>query len=283
MATFRLNFLMRYGKQGFSETWYRTSGLAKDAAEFQTSWLRQFLNCRPAGTTLQAVRAADVDTPRNSYLRVYNYTVVGSGVAVPGGLADVPQACFLISLLGASFRTRPYEMRCVNDDDITYDANQNPIFGAALLQRIGNWALNTNDMGLMFRTLNPATNPANPDRPVTSLMPVPGDPTQTVVNYLTTDIPDRARVIFHHVSRQTFPGLSGTLPSIPGNAGQIILPLLWRSPAASINGGPMTVRQALYSYTSIAKATLTDFRVRKVGRVFLAARGRRSAVRYRSR
>lgn len=283
MPQYRVSFLLEYGKQGFSEVWYRQADDPVSATVFTTTQLRDFFNLRPKGTLIQAVRSNDVAVPRLGFLNVLDRELTALN---PAGLSDgdIPQAAILMSLRTRTGQRRAYMMRCVDDDWITFDDNGAAQFGAALNKALLVWFNALIDMGLQFRILLVADPVNNPDRPVATFAPFGTDFTQTVATYTGTALPAApVRVIFHKVRRSQFPGLIGSVPTIPGVGQQIVMPVSWMQPAASVNGGPATVRQALYGYATINQFQTVDFRSKKVGAPNIRARGRRAAVHYRSR
>lgn len=288
MPVHKISFLFELQKQGFSESWYVNATDPVNAVAYTNALLAGYMLLKPAGTTLQAVRATDVTTPRKTYLRVLNLLKAGLGFGNKFN-SDIPQAGLLLNLRGVGGHRKNWIMRCVGDDLITYDSNGLAVLTLpALVASISSWVTAIQRMGLMFQFLKPA-DPGNPDRLISSLAQVLNDPTQTLINYLAgppTTIPSippgAQKVIVHGISRNILPGLQGPLPVVSLGATQLQAPVVWRLPTGSISGGRASLRLVTYDYDPVDTLQLIDFRSKKVGAPFIRARGRRTAMRARS-
>lgn len=281
MAMHRLSFIFEYGKAGWSEQWYREAESALAATVFTPAQARNFMKIRSNGVVCRAIRANDVAQPRVSYLNTVNWTgeALGRNDVL---LGDPAQVALLGYVVGASQSRRPLLLRGMIDSNTERDITGRPVWNANFLTCIDAYVRFLTDTGMRIRVLD-GPNVGNPDRPVTAFSPGTNNFNVTVAQYTGLGIPQGSRVIFHGIDRNLFPGLTGPVPTLPAGADAIAIPVMWRSPAPSVPGVNARVRAVSFAYQLVQTVIPQDVRSKKVGRPSLLSRGRRQAMRFRSR
>jgi hypothetical protein len=283
MPNFKLTFIFSAFNQGWSEVWYRNASSAIAAANYNNADLQNYLAYKGAGCVVQGLRVAEVNNPRSSRLSVIEQDVTALQTN-PLSNMDSAGACILGYVNGNSGSRRPLMQRGVADILIQRDASARPILTGQIKARTLMFNAALVALGLQIRTLDDPISPGNPDIQISSLAPLTGDPSQTVITVIGLAPTGPGRVVFHGLNRNVFSGFGGSVPFINvfGTTNQIVVPVRWQQPATTVNGGRATLRFARYSYYGGLSAVVEDFRTRKVGRPSLAARGRRTPIKYRA-
>jgi hypothetical protein len=285
---FKVTYLFQYGIQGYSESWYTSlSGSAPlIAAEYALpSVIGPYTIMKGGNTIVQAVRVSDLSTPRNAFLQQMGGSVVSyqSRSLNSGGIAG---DSLLTDLFGSSNGRRSFLYRGLGENLSDFDNDGNALFSATFQFFFTQWLTfisQNNRFQIRFQT-PPGVPPAtNVPMPIVSVGPNVTSPQQSVINVVLPagyTPPPFGRIVVHGLPRRLFPGWTGSIPYSYA-ANQLFVPIIWNYSAGLYAPAKASAVVSLFGYNTIGGGEYRDFRTRKVGRPFGAARGRRSGVRYR--
>ena len=279
----RLSFIFQYWTGGWSEQWYcQGTDTTAAATQFNNTFYGKFMGLRADGVLLRAIRANNVDNPRESFLNIVNIDNQVLGVTA-GNTGEPGQVALLGYVTAEANRRRPLLLRGLGDQYVARDGDGKPIFSGLFLQGFAKYIQSLKSFGAQVKVLKAADANANPDRPIVSFAPSAAGAQNTLIAYNGLELSKDFPVIVHKVSRQSFPGFTGPLPLVSTAQTAVVVPVMWARPEILVPGGAARIRNAIFDYANVLDATPEDVRSKKIGRPSLSPRGRRTATRYRSR
>ena len=147
MGMYRLTFIYQLGNHGWTETYYRehdSARLASDLGGYDN--LKHWIEFRPTGCTLQAIRAQEVDGLRRVFLRELGLQ----------GLADVPDVPSVAAVLSLDFSGtagRNLWLRGLADSQVRISTDNRSRPSPALLQGLEGLSRAIRRLGLRGRQI----------------------------------------------------------------------------------------------------------------------------------
>lgn len=277
MATFKVTFIFNEGRQGWSETWYKTpSGTGAGAIEARDSaitlaGLRKVL--LGEGAQLEAIRVSNVAIRGDSLVYAFNLTTPSN----PDRAADLPSNGMLARVEATDLYRRQMWLRGMRDEWIIRNiVTGEPIIPAALTAAF--MAFNDELVARQWQLrVIDKEGPNFHEAMVTAIAAAGVYTNLAVAGFGGAAVGDEVRVHGFVGPDQVL--LNKVFKILAADADGVTIPLLFASltnPAANIQG---KVASRVIVYKAITTSAIMRLAARKTGRAFFVPRGRRQVSR----